>query len=344
LSFAGPRPQLIGMGGVAAKVALIGAGRMGQVHGRNAAASPRFDLAWLVEPRAAVAAPLCAELGCRATGLPEVLGDPEVAGVIVASPTDSHLDLVLACLRAGKAVFCEKPLDLELARLRAHADELAAPRRPLYVAFNRRFDPEFRTLKTRIVSGAIGSLETLHLISHDPAPPPPAFIPTSGGLFRDFTIHDFDVARWLLEETPTEVFAWASCLVDPAIAAAGDVDTARLVLRCASGRLCVISNTRRSGYGYDQRVEAYGAKGKLAAGNMTETTVEAWTEAGAAQDRFENFFLTRYAAAYAAEADHFADILAGKAKPLVGIADGVAALELAVAAAQSVRTGQPVRL
>jgi len=312
------------------------------VHGRNAAASPRFDLAWLVEPRAAVAAPLCAELGCRATGLPEVLGDPEVAGVIVASPTDSHLDLVLACLRAGKAVFCEKPLDLELARLRAHADELAAPRRPLYVAFNRRFDPEFRTLKTRIVSGAIGSLETLHLISHDPAPPPPAFIPTSGGLFRDFTIHDFDVARWLLEETPTEVFAWASCLVDPAIAAAGDVDTARLVLRCASGRLCVISNTRRSGYGYDQRVEAYGSSGAAMSGNPRISTVESWSEAGALAAPIHPGFVARYAQSYRAELDHFADVLTGGAAPETGYEVSLGALLLADAAFRSLREGRSV--
>jgi myo-inositol 2-dehydrogenase/D-chiro-inositol 1-dehydrogenase len=330
------------MGGVAAKVALLGAGRMGQVHGRNAAASPRFDLAWLVEPRAEVAASLCAELGCRPTSLTDVLADPDVVGVIVASSTDSHLDLVLACLRAGKAVFCEKPLDLELARLRAHADELAAPRAPLYVAFNRRFDPEFRTLKRRIASGAIGSLETLHLISHDPVAPPPAFIPTSGGLFRDFTIHDFDVARWLLEETPAEIFAWAGCLVDPAIAAAGDVDTARLVLRCTSGRLCVISNTRRSGYGYDQRVEAYGSQGAAMAGNPRISTIETWNEAGALAAPIYPGFVTRYDQSYRAELDHFADVLGGDAAPETGYDASLGALLLADAAFRSLREGRSV--
>jgi myo-inositol 2-dehydrogenase/D-chiro-inositol 1-dehydrogenase len=241
-------------------------------------------------------------------------------------------------------VFCEKPLDLELSRLRAHAAELAQPRAPLYVAFNRRFDPHFRALKAKLDAGAIGSLESLHLISHDPAPPPPAFIPTSGGLFRDFTIHDFDMARWLLDEDPAELFAWAACLVDPAIAAAGDVDTARLILRCASGKLCVISNTRRSGYGYDQRAEAYGANGAAFAGNPRVATTEAWTAAGALAAPIHPGFQSRYAASYAAELDHFADVLAGEAEPLTGYAASVSALALAEAAARSVAIGAPVRL
>ena len=176
----------------AAKVALLGAGRMGQIHGRNAAAHPGLNLAWLIEPRAEAASVLAAELGCRTASLDAALADPDLAGVIVASSTDTHLDAVLACLAAGKAVFCEKPLDLDLGRLRAQEAALTAPGGRLLVAFNRRFDPHFRELKAKIAAGAIGTLETLTLISHDPAPPPPAFIPTSGGLFRDFTIHDFD--------------------------------------------------------------------------------------------------------------------------------------------------------
>ena len=154
----------------APKIALVGAGRMGAIRGRSAVANPRLDLAYLVEPHADAAAALAAELGCYVASFEDALADPHVAGVIVASSTDSHLDLTLAALRAGKAVFCEKPLDLELSRLRAHAAELAQPVRPLYVAFNRRFDPHFRTLKAKLDAGAVGALETLHLISHDPAP------------------------------------------------------------------------------------------------------------------------------------------------------------------------------
>jgi myo-inositol 2-dehydrogenase/D-chiro-inositol 1-dehydrogenase len=325
------------------KVALLGAGRMGMVHGRNAAANPRLDLAYLIEPRPE-AADRAAELGCASASLADVLSDPALAGVIVASSTDTHLELALACLAAGKAVFCEKPLDLALARLRSAEAELTAAAAPLYVAFNRRFDPHFQALKAKVVSGAIGALETLHVISHDPAPPPPAFIPTSGGLFRDFTIHDFDMASWLVEEMPTEVFAWGECLVDPAIADAGDVDTARVVLRYASGQLCVISNTRRSGYGYDQRVEAYGSLGAAMAGNPLTSTVETWNETGALASPIFGGFPARYEQSYRAELDHFADVLAGVAVPLTGYQASLRALILADAAGRSVVAGAPVRL
>ncbi len=326
-----------------ARVGLIGAGRMGVVHGRNAAANSRLELACVIEPRTAEADALAAELDCGVATLDEALADGSLAGLIVASPTGAHLDQTLAALAAGKAVFCEKPLDLDLARLRAHPG-LATPPAPLYVAFNRRFDPHFQALKAKVASGAIGRLESANLISHDPRPPPPAFIPTSGGLFRDFTIHDFDVARWLFEEEPVEVFTWASALIDPAIAAAGDVDTARTLLRFPSGRLCLISNTRRSAYGYDQRAEAYGSAGMAMAGNPRVATLEAWTEAGALAAPIADSFQARYAAAYRAELDHFADVLAGAATPATGYLDSVRALALAEAANRSARLGAPVRL
>ena len=328
----------------APKVALLGAGRMGQVHGRNAAAHRRLDLVSVVDPDASLAAALAAELGCAVGAVEGVLADPAIDAVLISTSTSTHLDLVLAALAAGKAVFCEKPLDLDLARLRAHAAELERPARPLYVAFNKRFDLHYGAMKQKIVDGEIGALETLNLISHDPAPPPPAFIPTSGGLFRDFSIHDFDMARWLLDEEPAELFAWASCLVDPAIAAAGDVDTARILLRCASGKLCTISNTRRSGYGYDQRAEAYGSKGAAFVGNPRVAEIATWTEAGALAAPIYAGFQARHAPSYAAELDHFAAVLAGGAEPVTGYAASVAALALAEAATRSVATGTPVKL
>lgn len=316
-------------------VALLGAGRIGAIHGHNVAAHPAFSLRHVVDPNRAAADSLAARLGATVSSAEAVFADPAIDAVVVASSTDTHLDHCLSAARAGKAVWCEKPLDLDLARLQASLPQLGPVADRLLLGFQRRFDPHFRRLHARLAAGEIGALESMHVFSHDPGPPPVDYIRVSGGLFKDMTIHDFDVARWMLGEAITGVFASASNLVDPAIGAVGDVDMAKILLRTESGKTCLISNTRRSGYGYDQRVELYGASGRLAANNVTETTVEAWTASGASADSFENFFLTRYAAAYAAEADHFAEILAGKAKPLVGISDGVAALKLAVAAQAS---------
>ncbi|MFT4253356.1 MAG: inositol 2-dehydrogenase [Caulobacter sp.] len=326
------------------KVAQLGAGRMGAVHARNVAANPRLRLVGLVDPRHEVAAPLAADTGAELMDFEAVLADPTIAGVVVASSTDAHLDHTLAALRAGKAVFCEKPLDLRLDSLSAARSELEAADERLFVAFNRRFDPHYRALKARIGGGDIGALESLHIVNHDPAAPPPAFIPTSGGLFKDFTIHDFDLAPWLMDERPVEVFAWASCLVDPLIGELGDVDTAKIVLTTASGRLCVISNSRRTGYGYDQRIEAFGSKGAARVDNLVNTAVSVWGEGGARADRFPYVFIDRYAGAYAAEMDHFADILEGRARPEAGLAASIASLELAEAAARSAAIGTPVKL
>jgi myo-inositol 2-dehydrogenase / D-chiro-inositol 1-dehydrogenase len=326
------------------KVALFGVGRIGVLHGRALAAHRAFDLRYIVDPRLEAAQSFAAEVGATAASAEAVLSDPQLDAVVIASSTDTHLRLCLAAARAGKAIWCEKPLDLDLQRLRASRPALEANKQRLLMGFQRRFDPHFRALRDRLVAGEIGTLESMHVISHDPAPPPIDYIKVSGGLFKDMAIHDFDIARWLLGEPVIEVFAMAGNLVDPAIGAAGDIDTAKILLRTGSGRLCLISNTRRSGYGYDQRIELYGAKGRLAAGNQHETTVERWDAAGASTDRFENFFLTRYRAAYAAEVEHFADVVAGRAAPVVGLDDAEAALVLAVAAAESVQSGRPVRI
>jgi myo-inositol 2-dehydrogenase/D-chiro-inositol 1-dehydrogenase len=324
-------------------IALIGAGRIGKIHAANLAANPRLRLTRVVDPFPEAAAEIAAQYGAQVSTIEEALADPAIAGVVVASSTDTHLPYSLAAAEAGKAIFCEKPLDQDLAAARESAARFAALNARLFLAFNRRFDPNFSALQARLAGGAVGALETLHIISHDPAPPPVDYVKVSGGIFKDMVIHDFDMARWLLGEDVTEVFASASVLVDPAIGEAGDADTAKTILRTASGRLCVISSSRRSGYGYDQRIEAFGSKGMIRAQNQLETTVETWGENGAAADRFQNFFLDRYAVAYAREAEHFADILDGAA-PLVDFRDGVAALALAEAAAQSARTGERVLL
>ncbi|THD70975.1 inositol 2-dehydrogenase [Phenylobacterium sp.] len=324
------------------KIALLGAGRIGKIHAANAAAHPELTLSHVVDPAAEASQAVAAATGAAVASLDAVLADASVAGVIVASSTDTHLEYCVAAHAAGKAIFCEKPLDMDLARARAAADSLQGAR--LFLGFNRRFDPNFQALKARLDDGSIGRLETLQITSNDPAPPPVAYVKVSGGLFKDMAIHDFDMARWLLGEEPAEVFAWGSCLVDPAIGEAGDIDTARTVLKTADGRFCVIANSRRSGFGYDQRIEAYGSGGMVRVANVLESTVQVWTEGGAQADRFQNFFLDRYRDAYRQEMTHFADILAGRVGPSVGYTDGVAALALAEAAAQSLKSGLPVRL
>ena len=323
------------------KVALIGAGRIGRIHARNAALSDRLTLAGVVDPMAGAASALAGEWRVPVLSLDEVMDDSSIAGVIIASSTDTHLDYSVRAARAGKAIFCEKPIDQDLERARSASGDLSGAR--MLLAFNRRFDPNFQALKARLDSGAVGALESVQITSNDPSPPPPAYVAVSGGLFKDMAIHDFDMARWLLGEEPSEVYAAGSCLIDPEIGRLGDVDTARTVLKTPSGKLCVISNSRRSGFGYDQRIEAYASGGMVRADNVLESTVQVWNEAGASADRFQNFFLDRYAEAYRREMAHFADILDGSV-PSVGYADGVAALALAEAAAASVKTGAVVRL
>lgn len=324
------------------QVALSGAGRIGRLHAANVAAHRELELTYVVDPCEPNAREVAEDHGAVVATLEAALADPAVAGVIVAGATQVHLDHCLAAHRAGKAIFCEKPVDMDLARAEAAMDELAGAR--LLVGFNRRFDPNFRALKARLIDGTVGNLETLQITSNDPAPPPVSYIRGSGGLFKDMAIHDFDMARHLLDEEPTEVFAWGSCLVDPAIGEAGDIDTARTVLRTASGKMCVIANSRRSGFGYDQRIEAFGSAGMVRADNELESTVSVWSEGGARRDGFRNFFLDRYAEAYRAEMRHFADILAGRAAPAVTYADGVAALRLAELAGRSLVSGRPETL
>jgi myo-inositol 2-dehydrogenase/D-chiro-inositol 1-dehydrogenase len=324
--------------------AQFGAGRIGAIHAANLAASGQARLRYIVDVNTAAAQVLADRHGARVTNVGTALGDPEVDAVIIASSTDTHADLAIAAARAGKAIFCEKPVDLSLKRVDAC---LAAVRKagvPMLVGFNRRFDPSFAEIRRRLQAGAIGAVEQVVITSRDPGPPPLAYIKVSGGQFRDMTIHDFDMARWLLGEEPTEVFAYGSCLVDPAIGKAGDTDSVMIVMKTKSGKLAHINNSRRAAYGYDQRIEVHGSKGRLIAGNRTATTVEQADAADVSADKPLHFFLERYADAYRLELAAFLDALAnGKPMP-VGAADGRQALVLAEAAAKSLRTGRTVKV
>jgi myo-inositol 2-dehydrogenase / D-chiro-inositol 1-dehydrogenase len=322
--------------------AQFGAGRIGQIHAGNLALNPATRLKYVIDVDATVAKTLADRYGASVTTADTALADPDVGAVIIASSTDTHADLAIRAARAGKAIFCEKPIDLSLERVDACLAEVRTAKVPMLVGFNRRFDPSFAELKARIGAGAIGAVEQVIITSRDPGLPPLAYLKASGGMFRDMTIHDFDMARWLLGEEPVEVFAYGSVLVDPQVASVGDVDSAMIVLRTTSGKLAHINNSRRASYGYDQRIEVHGAKGRLTAGNKTPSTVELADGCAVKADKPMHFFLERYADAYARELDAFvAAVSAGTPMP-VGGEDGRQALVLAEAALKSMREGRPV--
>jgi myo-inositol 2-dehydrogenase/D-chiro-inositol 1-dehydrogenase len=324
--------------------AVFGAGRIGTIHAGNIARHPQARLRYVVDPNEAAAKMLARHHEAEAADATTVFGDARVGAVLIASSTDTHADLCIAAAKAGKAIFCEKPIDLSLSRVDDCLAAVRAAAVPLLVGFNRRFDPSFRSLKTRIEQGAIGAVEQVIITSRDPGPPPLAYLKTSGGLFRDMTIHDFDMGRWLLGEEPETVVAAASCLVDPGIGAAGDVDSAMIVMRTRSGRLCHINNSRRATYGYDQRIEVHGSKGRLMAANRVPTTVELANAEAISTEKPLHFFLERYAEAYRHEVDAFiAAVREGRPMP-VGPEDGRRALVLAEAALESVGTGRAVRV
>ncbi|MCA3444738.1 MAG: inositol 2-dehydrogenase [Rhodobacter sp.] len=324
--------------------AILGAGRIGQVHARAVAATPGARLVAIADPVAAAAASVQAAYGCDIRTIDAIEASPDVGAVVICTPTDTHADLIERFVRAGKAVFCEKPVDLSLARVAACLKVVEGAKGTLMVGFNRRFDPDFMALKAAIDAGSIGPVEMVTIISRDPGAPPADYITRSGGIFRDMTIHDFDMARWLLGEEVDTVQAAASVLTDPAIAALGDFDSVNVILRTASGRQAIISNSRRATYGYDQRIEVLGAKGMLQAENQAENRVTLADAGGYHSAPLLNFFMSRYTAAYANEIAAFvASVTQAAPTPTTG-QDGFMALALAEAALKSVAEGRTVKV
>jgi myo-inositol 2-dehydrogenase/D-chiro-inositol 1-dehydrogenase len=327
------------------RLGLIGCGRIGRVHAGSIDVHPRAELAAVYDPFEAAAREVGTRHGAEwSTDVDALIGDATIDAVVVASPTPTHVDLLTRAVRAGKAVLCEKPIDLDLARVDACRADIGALADRVMLGFNRRFDPSFRDIRSRVTAGEIGTLEQLVIVSRDPAPPPAGYVATSGGLFRDMTIHDFDMARYFLGEV-VEVTATGANLVSDEIAAAGDIDGAVVVLRGAQGALCSITNSRRCAFGYDQRLEAFGELGMLTAANQLPTSVRF---SGAAQTEvappYHNFFLDRYTPAYQAEMDHFVTAVETGSVPSPGFADGRAALVLADAANESLRSGATVKV
>lgn len=324
--------------------AQFGAGRIGVIHAANLASNAATQLRYIIDVNAAAATALAAKHGAQVSDVATALSDPAIDAVIIASSTDTHADLIVAAARAGKAIFCEKPIDLSLRRVDQCLAAVKKAKVPMLVGFNRRFDPSFAALHARIARGDIGNVEQVIVTSRDPGLPPLSYIKVSGGQFRDMTIHDFDMARWLLGEEPVEVFAYGSCLVDPAVGKAGDTDTVMVLMKTASGRQAHINNSRRASYGYDQRLEVHGAKGRLMAGNRTPTTVELADGANVSADKPMYFFLERYAEAYRAELEAFVDAVLHKKPMPVGAADGRMAIVLAEAALKSLKTGRAIKV
>ncbi|MCB1500938.1 MAG: inositol 2-dehydrogenase [Bauldia sp.] len=323
---------------------LLGAGRIGKLHGANIAGTDKARLVAVADIDAGAAATLAKAHGAEARSPDEIIAAKDIDAVLIGTSTDTHSDYIEKAVTAGKAVLCEKPVDLDSKRIEACLEVVERAGQPLMIGFNRRFDPNFASLKRRLDAGAVGTVEMVTVISRDPGPPPISYIERSGGLYRDMMIHDFDMARFLLGEEPVVIHALGSVLVDPAIGKAGDVDTAMVMMRTASGKLCQISCSRRATYGYDQRIEVHGSGGMIRAGNIHETTVELASGAGFTSDPVMNFFLQRYSQAYRDELSAFIDAVEAGKSPSPSGYDGLMAQRLADAATRSQQSGDPVSL
>ncbi|MGR3542636.1 MAG: inositol 2-dehydrogenase [Hasllibacter sp.] len=328
---------------MALNLALLGAGRIGQVHADAIAAVPGARLVAVHDPVPESAERIRDAHGAQMRDIDAILAAPDVDAVLICTPTDTHADLIEAAARAGKAIFCEKPVDLSLARVRACLRTVDREGAFLMIGFQRRFEPDFREIRGRIDAGAIGKVEMVTLTSRDPSPPPVDYIRRSGGIFRDMVIHDFDVARWMLGEEPCEVVAFGGTLTDPALEGE-DFDSAQVMLRCPSGAMCQIGVSRRATYGYDQRIEVHGSEGALMAVNHPENRLIQAGPSGYTVPPNKHFFITRYIDAYRAEIAAFCNAVSAGAPPHPSGRDGLMALALADAAALSAAEGRVVRM
>lgn len=323
---------------------VLGCGRIGQVHANSLSRLRDARLVAVSDAHAPAATALAAETGADVRATDAIIGADDIDAIVICTPTDTHADLIEASVRAGKPVFCEKPIDLDADRVRACLAVVEAAGVPLMIGFQRRFDPHFRALKSALSEGRIGSVEQVAITSRDPGPPPYDYIRRSGGLFRDMTIHDFDLARFLLDRPIRRVLAIGTSLVDPGIGELGDHDTATVLLEAEGGAQVVITNSRRATYGYDQRVEVQGSKGMLQVGNQGTSNLTTSSKDGICGPVLLDFFMTRYLDAYAAEMRAFMEAIAGNAPVPVTGADGLAALLIADAATRSAAEGRWIDL
>ncbi len=321
------------------QVALLGAGRIGVVHARALAQLRDVELRYVMDVDETRCKALTSTFGGEPATLDEILADTHVSAVIIATPTNTHAELMVTFAREGKAIFCEKPVDIDRERVLSSLRAVEESGVPFALGFMRRYDPTYRRIYERILAGDIGIPEQVTIFNRDVAPPPIDFVRASGGLVRDMTSHDVDLASWLLGEDLCTAFASGSCLIDPRIGQAGDVDSLAVVLTTATGKLVQISESRRSAYGYDQRVEVLGSQGMLQAGNKLESLVLHGGSQGLSSARPLNFFLERYEDAYLFQLRDFFESLEAGRRPAVGVAEARRALFATEAVLESMRTG-----
>ncbi len=326
------------------RFALLGGGRIGKVHAKTVNGNPDAKLVAVTDAVPETAASLAGQYRAEVRSMSDIASSRDIDAVIICTPTDTHADLIEMFARAGKAIFCEKPVDLDATRVNSCLDVVRETGAQLMVGFNRRFDPHFMAVKKAIDDGRIGDVEMVTITSRDPGPPPIDYIKRSGGIFRDMTIHDFDMARFLLDDDVVAVSAHGSVLVDPKIGDAGDFDSITVILETIQGKQAVISNSRRATYGYDQRIEVHGSKGVASAENQRPVLIEVANADGYTRPPLHDFFMTRYTEAYANEMAAFiAAVQNGTNINPSGI-DGLIALQLADAALESVKTGRRIEI
>lgn len=326
------------------KFALFGAGFIGRVHAHNIAAHPRAQLSYIYDVNTEAAQQLASRLGARVAASPEEVWNSGVDAVLIASSTHTHAELLVEAIRAGKPAFCEKPIDLDLKKVRevvqlAHRHPL-----PIMIGFSRRFDTNHLGVREAVRDGEIGKLEMLFLTSRGPTPPPLSYIRVSGGQLRDQTIHFFDLARWIAGEDPFEVYARGAVLVDPAIGEAGDVDTSMVILTLPSGALVHIDSSRRAGYGYDERIEAFGSEGLIVSERKPIREVTLHKGARRISAGLHPGWFERIEPTFALALDTFVRALEGEEVDYPGLDDGLRAQLIAEAAVVSLQSNKPIRI
>lgn len=327
------------------RCAVFGVGRIGRIHATNLARGVEgVQLAAIVDVDRGAAKQLAERLHVPvvATDYQEILDRDDIDAVVICTPTSTHFDVIMASAAAGKAIFTEKPVDLELARIDAINAAVASRGVPMMVGFQRRYDPDFARVQAMVAAGEVGDVHIVRISSRDAVPPPRSFVPTSGGIFLDMTVHDLDMVRFVTGREVVGVYARASVLVDPMFAEEGDWDTVVVSLTLEGGALATIDNSRRAVYGQDQRVEVFGAAGVVAATNHAVDRVTSANAAGAHAARLMAFFPERYADAYRLELQAFADAVRdGRPMPVTGF-DGRRATAIAIAARESARENRYV--